>query len=301
MALQFEADGDRVNHGSGVSLDNIVIGTCVFLCYSDGGTEEGRFFDKGSPFRFEMRLDGATQFGPTLTKQRATQSLFVRATNLAAHAAYGTAKWIVVAGVWNENGIATDQRLYMGDMAMAMSEPSGYNVQRQGIGGVVSDAANELWVGSDPGTTALEWNGRMLFAGFWSKQLTLQQLEQLRQRLVREMIEHRFDPLPPFGDCRLYAWYGGAWGTGTQPDWSGYNNHGTTVVARPLTPIVHAAFLDEEDERFAATGHPAMRRWGATPFARPMPLGHDGETVFKRRGDLWIPPHADAPRPVIHG
>lgn len=131
-------------------------------------------------------------------------------------------KWHFVAVTWDSAGGAGQQiNIYVGNLTAAAAERA-YGTTTDCVGSVVSPAGGQFTVGNraSPGSTNVAFQGRIAWASFWNRTLTLAEIQQ-----------HQFRPFcNQTNGCVLFAEYGWA-GTGTQPDLSGNGSNGTVTGA----------------------------------------------------------------------
>jgi hypothetical protein len=223
MALLFTSgSNDRVNFGSGATLDNVTTGTTVAWVYPTSLAADQRFWQKG--------LAGTGNywgFAPDFSVGSGTLGIEIqRATsNCEAISVTGTLTanvWNFVCATWNTGGAAGDQRLYVGTLTANAAEAS-YSSQTAGSGSVGDNSGADL-IGCNRSTGGIALVGRMAVVALWNRQLTL-----------GEIIEQQWRPRPTSG-CVLMAHLGYN-GTGSQPDWSGNGNAGTVTGATVIDHV----------------------------------------------------------------
>lgn len=215
MALDFDsASSDKINVGSGTSLDNLTTGTYlswVFLRSSPA--HDGAISWKG------LAASGSRQFrfnsGGSLLLAifRATTNTQIEGTP----SAIGFDKWSFVATVHNTGGANGDQKLFGGDLSTIAAEPSSYISQSVGSGAVGDNSSTDMIIGNRE-TNGRNFEGLIAWIGIWNRVLTL-----------GEMQAQQFRPHVTSG-CVLFT-HCGYNGTGTQADWSGNGNNGTVTGA----------------------------------------------------------------------
>ena len=131
-------------------------------------------------------------------------------------AAWGIGKWLFVAGVIE---LGSMPRLLIGDLTTIPTEPSAYTTQNNGAGPIISDAAQNLFVGAgrDFGAS-FRFGGDVATIHIVGANLTNAQIikQWMRPQIIASTV--------------LFTHYGFN-GTGTQPDWSGNNNSGAVTGA----------------------------------------------------------------------
>jgi len=230
MSLLFGgATSDRVNCGSGSTLDDILTGTILAWAYpTDVGTG-GKYvlakpYETGATGGLSFEI-GVGSSGDILVKRRRAT------TNLLASSNGGyvtTNTWQLLGTSWNSSGTATDQRLYRGLLTADATECSSYAPgQSAGTGANQSDAAKDLYIGngsSDAATWTHAFVGSIAWVGVWNRQLTL-----------GEIIAQQYRPRKTSG-CVLFMHLGFN-GVGTQYDLSGSGNHGTVTGATQASHV----------------------------------------------------------------
>ncbi len=227
MGLRFFTS-DKVNHGQDASLDNIAAGTVmagVYRAEITGG--HNRIVTKGDAFTdgewFYFSNTGNLQF----FRGRVTSST-------TAAAAVGTFvpqlgalhRWFTVAAVWDSGGVDADQRLYAGDEAHPMSEPSSYAAQTVGSGAFGDNDLDDLIVGSRAAVSQ-PIDGIVAWVGIWRDRLLTRDDLRVQQK----------DPHRTAGNVLLCHY--GMHSASAQLDQSGKGNHGTNSGAElaPHIPI----------------------------------------------------------------
>lgn len=220
-----------IDHGSDASLDNLDPVTMMAWINVDAldASERNLLAGKatagnGNGLTF---LIGRTSGDNKLLLERQAGTWSTCDAPVANFSAWGTGKWIFVAGVI-EIGVAP--RVLVGDLSSVPAEPSAYTTQDAGVAPVTSDAAQNWIVGNGRGIQAtFRFGGDVATIHVVAANLT-------NAELVRQWM--RFTPLPT---SVLLAHYGFN-GTASQPDWSGNGNAGTVTSATvadhvPLGPL----------------------------------------------------------------
>lgn len=228
MALDFQGTTDRVNHGSGATIDNLQTMTAmhwVNVTPANGNRlwQKGTVGAHGTTHLVEM-FATVDDISASYSRATASQRAAAVATNFAAYAA-GT--WMCL-GVQLDPTTDGNNRLYLGNLSTPLAEPSAYSVQTAGSGAFNSDAAADLYVGNNQ-NLSVEFDGVIAWIAWWNRLLT-----------YGEMVDQQFRPHVTSG-CVLFTHYGLNGATGTQADWSGNGNNGTltgTTAAQhvPLRP-----------------------------------------------------------------
>lgn len=226
MSLYFgQTSGAYVNCGRVAAADNIAAGTIAgwvrVLAWDTAGDYFG-VVNKGiNTYANYVSLD-IMPWAPNIGYadcliQRATTDLQVRSSVPVAI----LNKWCFAVFTWDIAGANTDQHVYYGDMSNALQEAT-YSIQQVGSGAQKDDSANSVGIGNFATPAAGQFydggNDReMHWAGLWNKQLTIQELEQIRKETMQGLAK-------PKGAV-LYMYLGRD--IGTQQDLSGNNLHGT--------------------------------------------------------------------------
>jgi hypothetical protein len=212
MGLTFTgADTDRVNFGSGASLDNLQALTyaCWLRTTANATTTEG-LVCKGTFASGNHRRNLAINGGGTTvnwTVDRATQD-----SNVNSNVGLTTNKWYAVFGTFDTtNGC----KLYFANMTDRGALTDVTSVSTAGSGAAADDSAVDLFVGNAlAGSNSMR--GTIATAAVWNRALT-----------TAEMTAQIWHPHKTSG-CVLLSHL---WGTGTQLDLSGNGNNGTVTGA----------------------------------------------------------------------
>lgn len=186
-------------------LESVVTGDLIF---KQSGTPGERLHVQviaGSPARLHIRRDGSTT------------DAFARA-DLSAFAAWGTAKWLTFAGVWNFNGASTANKLFVGDETTDAAEPSSYNSRTAGAGTALNIDSGQLRWGGDE--SSLYWNGPIAAGALFNG------TELSNAEIVRLLRLWR-DPRQWVRTGLTGLWLPGAHGVTAAPDLSGNGHNGT--------------------------------------------------------------------------
>jgi hypothetical protein len=202
MGRTFSGATDRVDFGSGASLDDVNVFTSATWINVTTVAATRVLYTKGGSGGKRFRLFGGTSSGSMqLTVSQATTI----GTAQSAASTVTTGAWQFLAATFDGSFVP---RLYRAALGAPVTEVS-YAVQTTGIGGISSDASQSMLFGGDasnslPGTAA---EALILPAALNAGQLTT---------LAYGMLPR---------ECRLYApLYGVA---STEPDYSGNKNNGT--------------------------------------------------------------------------
>lgn len=220
MALLFDSNGERVDHGSATSLDDVFTG--FLLCAirpTDLTTAVGpmTIIAKGNNVNYSLWID--TWDGSLIFQIfRATTSLLLSATPAQLGSHWAGNKWLFVGLTWSTGGVNADQKIFTGDPSTPLVEPSAYSSQAVGSGTPTSTAADNLTVGGRSGNNTY-FNGRIGHLIFGNVQKPLNELRTLQ-----------WNPRLIDGSVKLFSIYGFG-GTGSQADWSGTGNSGTVTGA----------------------------------------------------------------------
>lgn len=226
MALNFAGVSTaNVNVGSGASIDNLVPTTFAAWVKPSALTGGRRIFAKGQTVGFHffgIAAAGTGRLGYVVDYNT------TNANGTTNDGALTTGAWQFVAGTFD--GV-TPPKVYVGSLTALVAEVPSYSTSVAPAGGLTSDAAQNLYIGNEPGSS-IAFPGDIAWVGRWSRVLT-----------IGELIEQQFNRHAIDG-CVLNLELG--WnGTGIQPDWSGYGNAGTvtgaTVSAHvPISPSFSA-------------------------------------------------------------
>lgn len=219
MSLDFTNGADVVDHGASNNMDNLGAATYMAWAYPDtSGDVDYCLANKGS-----------NTVGCAITSNPvANMSIqyFRASTHLDASGAFSNFtswavnKWVFIACTYDLSGANGDQRILIGDLTTAATEPSSYATQTVGSGSATDDSAENFFVGHLNGLTIFHWRGRIARVVVVSSNLSNSQI-----------VAHQWSGAMAHGaNTELWCEYGHN-GTGTQPDWSGNSNNGTVATA----------------------------------------------------------------------
>lgn len=217
MALLFGgAATDRVDHGSGSSVDNLNPLTFAAWIYPTSLSNALTIFQKGTfgtgtARAFTIRADG--NLNMAVSRATTATSYRTNTTPLSANV------WRFVA-VTFDSGAGAGQvvNIYTGALTAAATEAT-YGTATDGSGAVGDDSAHPFVVGNDAtATPASAFPGRIAVAAYFNRVLSLVEIQSFQFRRY------------PLSGCVLRAEYGYA-GTGAQQDYSGSGNTGTVTGA----------------------------------------------------------------------
>lgn len=214
------ATSDRVVMPTGAAINNLETVTYYGWFYHTQNSDLRRWF----------RKDTSPQSGNfkglrTISLTKLNWTVVRATTNAEALTATGVLevnKWLFIAVTFN----STDgPKVYKGTLTTPVAEVA-YDVgyPQLGTGAIASDG-NTLAIGNEQGATQA-MVGRVAVFGAINRSLTLEELKILQ-----------FRPYPMSGTVGF--WQLGYNGTGTQADWSGNMNNGTTtgVTVAPHVPL----------------------------------------------------------------
>jgi len=216
MALDIGVAGgpNRVNFGSGATLDNVNTVTVLMWVFPDGSNADG-LWDKSEAAYANWRqfsFDQVIANSIIIQFSRATTTaLSTSATN-----AYTTGAWNFLGFSWD--GGSTAPKIYRGALTIPVAEVSYSGTPTAGSGAIGNDSANSLIIG----------NLVDLVQGLDGKIATIHMFSRVLS--ITEMQTVQFRPSLRPANCVLYS-HLGLVGTGTQPDWSGNGNTGTVTGA----------------------------------------------------------------------
>ncbi len=217
-SLLFDATGERIDCGTGSSLDDLNPVTIAAwirpATFGNGAGNDSRIFFKNNGGTAQMALTLLVSGTFSIGIGRASAGANVEAST-TEFACYALNHWMFMAG---QLDLSTDAncKMFVGDAANLVKEPSGYVAQTKGSGAAGTTAGASARIGSNAGGAFL--NGKIGFVGIWNRLLPL-----------GEIISQQFRPHVTSG-CKLFQ-LPGMNGTGTQPDLSGNGNNGTVTGA----------------------------------------------------------------------
>ena len=226
MSLLFDADAERVDHGSGASIDDLPAGgACTILVWLNrnaaGGnqhvlTMDGTVFATRAGVVFLTDNSGGSEGQARALVRRVggTDTDYVTSTVVAPLDA-----WAFLAMVFDDGGGAGEIiNVYYGSLA-ALAVEASYGTATDGSGTITADAANAKWVGNLERASGNEFKGRIARLGYYNAALTLGQVQRLQ-----------FAPVSwwNLSSCKLLADY---YSTAYVHDLTGNGNTGTVSGA----------------------------------------------------------------------
>lgn len=113
-------------------------------------TADGRIWQRGSFASGPLRaLSFVTANGGGVYYQDSQSTPGESWADTSAFAAWGTSRWLLVACTNDDNGSASDRKLFMGSLLLPAAEPSSYQYQILGTGGVADDSSTADQFGGD--------------------------------------------------------------------------------------------------------------------------------------------------------
>lgn len=231
MSLTFSASTDLVNCGSGAAITNLQQLTTLNWLYQTSEVDcriwqKGIAADPGGPYHYW--LSNTTEY--QLVFHCATADCIVSVA-YASMPAFALNKWYFVAASHDVGGSTSNQHIWAGDLNHLAVEASSYSSNNVGSGGSVSESGLPLILGN-------KRNGSSPYTGRIALQMIFRGILSLGQ-----VQYYQFKP-PPTDRARRGAIPNlleyhvlGLHGTGFQPDFSGYGNHGAvtgTTVSGPV-------------------------------------------------------------------
>ena len=223
------ATSDRVNYGSGASMDDLTSHTVTMWVYLDSYVDGKTMFGKraNSPVssfknRFGLETNATdTNGGLRVAFSQSTSGLTYRTGNAGITAG----KWWFLAYTY-DSGATPRVHIYRGDLSTIVTETT-YATAADGSGTYSTDASQSVIVGNTlnvAGAFADSFPGKISNVAYYNKVLSLAEIrmQQFRPHVTPNTV--------------LFS-YLGFTGTGTQPDWSGHQNAGT-VTGATTTPHV---------------------------------------------------------------
>lgn len=212
MSLNYVvSSGDRVDHGSDASLDDLNPFTAIMWVRLTAFTNARSFYAKHSAGN-RLIMDGT---GGNIRFDRARN--IISAVYITDDTPLSLNTWHLVAVTYNRAGGAGEViNIYVGSLTAEAVE-SSYGTSTDGAGAETSDAANNLFVGNISAFNRAP-AGRIACFTYVDALLTLSQIRSWQFR-PRKLV-----------NAVIYSQYGFN-GIGTQPDWSGNGNNGTVTTA----------------------------------------------------------------------
>lgn len=211
------ANSDRINCGSGTSLDDLAAFTWMLWVYPTSDTGAQTHISKASA------ATGRKSFERKSTDVNDFDSIVNRVTTNAGATTTGVNRplnaWLFIALSYD----GTDgPRVWTGNLTTPIVQAS-YSARTVGVGTTRTDNASDLFIGNRDGT-AEAFVGKISHVGAFNRRLT-----------QGEIRSWQFNPRKMSG-CILYMDLGFN-GTSTQPDHSGNFNAGTVTGG---TQDIHA-------------------------------------------------------------
>lgn len=221
MSLLFGgATSDRVNFGSGASLDDMTAWTWILWMYPTSDTGNQSFIGKGTGAdvgrkNLERRAADVNDYSFFAFRSGVDALAETTGVNRPLNA------WKYVAMGYDDSD---GPRIYHGDLSTLAVEAS-YTTRTVGTGVIDADASLDLFVGNNKGLVDA-FVGRIAVVQVFNANIGLGRIRQ------QQFQPHNTE------DCRLLCHLGYN-GTGTQYDLSGYGNHGTVTGATqaPHVPL----------------------------------------------------------------
>ena len=149
MALLFNANTERVNHGSDASLDGITAGAFMCWIYINTLAGDSTILVKGeSPggnASFYFTFDAAGDVNMEINRGGFPNQL--RAFSSDAPLVIDT--WYCLGFHWDTGGAAAVQEVFVGSLTTPIAEVTAYGQQQSGAG-ALGDAAHSLGIGGFP-------------------------------------------------------------------------------------------------------------------------------------------------------
>lgn len=162
MALLFGNSGDRVDHGSGATLDNLPAAAFygwTWIYKTDIGGQQCLITkDNAYPSGWMFLIDGATATG-------LLRFIIFRGSNFADATDFRGQTLDVVNNEWTFVGFSFDPaasprvKIYRGKLDVAVAEIPSYSFSSAGTGTASDDAAASLYVGNDQRNNSLVFKG----------------------------------------------------------------------------------------------------------------------------------------------
>lgn len=224
MSLTIVTSGNRVDHGSATSLDNLNPFTLWAWVERTGNGANQMIVSKDSAFPSGVNFlvdDAPGEGSLRLFRPRATTT-----TDFISTAGAVPLNVPMFVACTFDSTRATTGALYTGRPGRNVAEVA-YSTATNGAGALNDDAASLLWVGNLQRNTAITFKGRIGWYGVLNRWLTLGEAQQI---YTAPTIHHALLP----GTVLLSGWQDT---TATQIDLSGYGNHGTVTGATVHAPL----------------------------------------------------------------
>lgn len=208
---------DRINIGSGVSIDNLNPMTILAWVYPTTLTTNRTIYFKG-PSGSSRRLLRLADTAGNIQYAVIRASLTNYVTNSAPLA--NLDRWYLVAATFDSTAAAGEiVNIYVGTEKALASEAT-YGTATDGSGAVTDDAADDaIW--GNVATLDLSWQGLLGYGAVFNLVLPPAEIHRWQGRSA------------PRAGCRDFHKFGGVLGAGRQLDESGYGNHGVVTGAVP--------------------------------------------------------------------
>jgi hypothetical protein len=225
MALEITETGDQIAVSPSATINSLTACTRLLWIYFDQLNGNSGIYGKGSgPTRRQLVIPGAG--GVFTAEERTTTGIFSTSgvfTNFATTIATG--KWLCLATQVNL-AVNTSGKIFVGDLATSLAEPSSYGVQSGTAAPAADDSASALLLGIDNDGDLVS-DCKLAVFGLWNRVLSLAELQsqQPYQNLVVTSGCVCFLNLDPTASAP----------TATQTDLSGNGNHGTPTGTTSYT------------------------------------------------------------------
>lgn len=220
-SLQLANSGDKIDHGSGATLDDLPNGAFTIWAWimrtEDNGS--GRIFSKTDAYPNGWLMVHESQIG-----NGAVQFIVFRSADFSLATNYQTVAGVIplnqlcFIALTYDNAATPKVHIYSGGEFTSVTEAS-YALQTNGSGSPTGDGSANLLVGNDQSDLSKVFHGRMYETGIIGRALSQAQLEAIRKSSLTNA---------NVADTKLLARYTS---TGSQTDYSGNGNTGTSTGA----------------------------------------------------------------------
>lgn len=183
-ALDFSAASSRATTASLAAIPTTVTTIAwINMAATGGGTARGIVGCIAAPIQGWLLMNQNLSDAFEMIMVRATTNLQVTAS-AASFTNFSTSKWVCMVSCMDTTGGATNQRLLCGDLYNAPAEPSSYNTQAVGSGGV-SFTAQPIVLGAASSTGTFNFPGLISAVGMWNRLLSMTEIQRYRFELLK--------------------------------------------------------------------------------------------------------------------
>lgn len=226
MALTFGAvSSDRVDHGSGTSLDDLTAFTYMLWVYITTNNNGRTFCAKGNSK--VLKLSGTGNIDLRVPRVTTAAQFVTNDGPITVNT------WHLIAATYDVGAGAGEViNIYTGTLSTTVAERA-YGTSTDGAGATNADNTTNFFVGNNSNINAA-LVGRVAWAGVWNRVLTLPEIKAQQFHLH------------PTSGCVLFCHEGWNGAAGVQADWSGRLNNGSPTGVTlsnhvPIGPMIYGS------------------------------------------------------------